>query len=67
MGLGCSGYRLRLTQPDQSTQVFDGVDVEVDPLALEQPVEEPATSDPEQSTDDTAMGGTGGENAGGAG
>jgi len=56
-----------MTQPEQSPQVFDGVDVEVDPLALEQPVEEPASSDPEQSTDDSSMGGTGGKDAGGAG
>ena len=56
-----------MTQPQQSPQVFDGVDVEVDPLALPQPAEEPASSDPAETTDDTAMGGTGGEDAGGAG
>ena len=56
-----------MTQPEQSPQVFDAVDVEVDPADLDEPTEEPATSDPEKMTDDGAMGGTCGENAGGAG
>jgi len=56
-----------MTQSQQPPQVFDGVDVEVDPLDIEQPVETPASSDPAETTDNTEMGGTGGGNAGGAG
>jgi hypothetical protein len=56
-----------MTSPQDSPQVFEGTDIEVDPDELEAP-QEPATTDPEQQTDGSdAMGGTGGENAGGAG
>lgn len=56
-----------MTSPQDSPQVFDGTDIVVDPDDLETPAE-PATSDPDQRTDDHgAMGGTGGDNAGGAG
>lgn len=55
-----------MTQPDSTPQVFEGTDVEVDPTQLEAD-DEPASSDPEEMTDDGSMGGTGGEDAGGAG
>lgn len=44
-----------------------GPDVGVDPADLDEPHETPATSDPAEMTEDDAMGGTGGGNAGGAG
>jgi len=55
-----------MTQPEQP-QVFEGTDVVVDPAQIEEPEEQPASSDAEQMTDDGDMGGTGGGNAGGAG
>lgn len=55
-----------MTQPEQP-QVFEGTDVEVDPTEIEKPEDQPATSDAEQLTDDGDMGGTGGQDAGGAG
>ena len=70
-----------MTQPDQTPTEIDrdaaeptaapapaagGTDVVVDPQDL-QDVPPPAGSDPAQGTQDDAMGGTGGGNAGGAG
>lgn len=57
-----------MTQPEPAPQVFDGTDieVEVDPTELGTD-DEPASSDPQEMTDDGSMGGTGGEDAGGAG
>ena len=58
-----------MTQPEDSPQVFDGTDISVDPDELEVEADEkPATTDAEQMAGgDDGMGGTGGENAGGAG
>jgi hypothetical protein len=51
-------------QPSETAPVLDGTDVSADPDDLE--VEDrPATTDPEQLTDDGALGGAGGQ--GGAG
>lgn len=55
-----------MTTPQDSPQVFQGTDISVDPDDIKSAEDTPATSDPEQTSDD-AMGGTGGENAGGAG
>ena len=55
-----------MTQPDDSPQVFHGTDIEVDPDDLKVDEEtKPATTDPEELTDDGRLGGAGG--AGGAG
>lgn len=58
-----------MTQPEQSPQVFDGVDVEVDPLALETEQDEQLpSSDAEGFREEgDTQGGTGGLDAGGAG
>lgn len=57
-----------MTQPDDTTQLGKGTDVTVDPADLETPADTPATSDGDQMADDDGeLGGTGGENAGGAG
>jgi hypothetical protein len=56
-----------MTAPDQPTDtapVLDGTDVSADPDSLETP-DLPATSDPEQLTDDDTLGGVAGQ--GGAG
>lgn len=45
----------------------EGTDVTVDPAALDDGHDLPASSDPAQMSEDDAMGGTGGGNAGGAG
>ena len=59
-----SGYCSRMTQPNDTAPVSEGTDVSADPADLE--VEDrPATTDPEQLTDDGALGGAGGQ--GGAG
>ena len=51
-------------QPTDTAPVLDGTDVGADPANLD--VEDrPATTDPEQLTDDGALGGAGGQ--GGAG
>lgn len=55
-----------MTNPEDSPQVFDGIDISVDPDELEKG-DTPASSDPEQMAGDGGLGGTGGENAGGAG
>ena len=53
-----------MTEPDDTAPVLDGTDITADPADLE--VEErPATSDPEQLTDEGRLGGAGGQ--GGAG
>lgn len=44
-----------------------GTDVSVDPDDLDGPVERSATTDPDQMTDDEALGGVGGGSPGGAG
>ena len=54
-----------MTQPDDTPQVLDGTDITADPQDLEDTEHKPATTDPEQLTDDGALGGAGG--AGGAG
>jgi hypothetical protein len=57
-----------MTQPQDSPQVFEGTDISVEPEELKAKEATPATSDPEQMTGgDDELGGTGGENAGGAG
>ena len=53
-----------MTTPEDSPQVFQGTDIEVDPSELETE-DEPATTDPDEMTDDGDLGGTGGP--GGAG
>ena len=53
-----------MTQPDDTPQVLDGTDITADPQDLE-PEHKPATTDPEELTDDGRLGGAGG--AGGAG
>jgi hypothetical protein len=55
-----------MTQPQDSPQVFEGTDIHVEAADLEEPPT-PATSDPEQMEGGDALGGTGGDNAGGAG
>ncbi len=55
-----------MTTPDDSPQVFEGTDISVDPEELGKE-ETPATSDPEEMSGGDDLGGTGGENAGGAG
>jgi len=54
-----------MTQPE-APGLKDGTDITVDPQQLDE-VDPPASSDPDEMTDDGSMGGTGGENAGGAG
>ena len=58
-----------MTQPDDSAPVLDGTDISADPEQVEEqeidPQDRPATSDPEQLTDDGRLGGAGGQ--GGAG
>jgi hypothetical protein len=61
-----------MTSPDEPTTglpVGPGTDISIDPADLAEPGEQtPATSDPaEFDGDGEALGGTGGENAGGAG
>ena len=53
-----------MTQPD-SGDLGEGTDISAGPL--DDSADTPATSDPDEMTDDGSMGGTGGENAGGAG
>lgn len=53
-----------MTTPEDSPQVFEGTDISVEPSDLETD-DKPATTDPEELTDDGALGGAGG--AGGAG
>ncbi len=56
-----------MTQPDDApTTIEDGTDITADPADLDS-ADTPATSDPDQMTDDGDLGGTGGEGAGGAG
>ena len=55
-----------MTQPDSTPQVFDGTDIEVDPKDLEpQDEHKPATTNPDEMTDEGRLGGAGGQ--GGAG
>jgi hypothetical protein len=64
---GPSGYGGGMTQPGDTAPVLDGTDVSADPADLDTPPEAtdvPATSDPEQMTDDD-LGGVAGQ--GGAG
>ena len=72
-----------MSQPDQTPTEIDrdagpatgqattplggGTDVTVDPAALDDPIERPATSDPAEMTEDEALGGVGGGTPGGAG
>ena len=53
-----------MTQPDDTAPVFEGTDISADPEALETD-DLPATSDPEELTDEGRLGGAGGQ--GGAG
>ena len=56
-----------MTTPDDSPQVFDGIDIKIEPEDLKD-ADTPATSDAEQmSGGDDELGGVGGDNAGGAG
>lgn len=52
--------------PRDAAQIQHGTDIEVDPenLGTDDP---PATSDPEAFTDDSRLGGVGGDSPGGAG
>ena len=56
-----------MTQPDDTPPVLEGTDISADPQDLDTPPDaaRPATTDPEQLTDDGALGGAGGQ--GGAG
>ncbi len=58
-----------MTQPEQAPQVFEGVDVEVDPTEIETDKDVAvASSDAEAFREDgDTQGGTGGLDAGGAG
>jgi len=62
-----------VTSPDESStglpSVLPGTDITADPTGLDEPGDQtPATSDPAEFDEDgEALGGTGGENAGGAG
>ncbi len=58
------GRGRHMTTPQDSPQVFEGTDISVDPKDLDVQ-DTPATSDPEQLTDDGKLGGAGGQ--GGAG
>jgi len=51
---------------EQRAPIVQGTDITVDPSELETE-DKPATSDPEQMTEDEALGGVGGGQAGGAG
>jgi len=61
------GYDASMSE--QTPDIGAGTDIDAASLDVEAPVEElPATSDPEEYVDnDETLGGTGGENAGGAG
>ncbi len=61
---GHSGYWAAMSEQPDSAPVLDGTDISADPADLEVD-DRPATTDPEQLTDDGALGGAGG--AGGAG
>jgi hypothetical protein len=52
-----------MTEPNDTAPVLDGTDVSADPADLD--ADTPATSDPEQMTDDDDLGGVAGQ--GGAG
>ena len=56
-------------QQDAAPQVADGTDVDASELDVSKGAggDVPATNDPEQFTEDSTLGGTHGENAGGAG
>lgn len=58
-----------MTQPDDSAPVLDGTDISAEPADLDgrelDPEDRPATSDPDELTDDGRLGGAGGQ--GGAG
>lgn len=55
-----------MTRPDDSAPALDdGTDITVEDA--DSSADTPASSDPDEMTDDGSMGGTGGENAGGAG
>lgn len=56
-----------MTQPDASPPAPESTDIDLDPAEVEaaDDADTPATSDPEQFTDDGALGGAGGP--GGAG
>lgn len=57
-----------MTNPDASLPIAPGTDITVDPEDIDAEIQDdPGAADPESTTDDTAMGGTGGGNAGGAG
>ncbi len=49
-----------MTNPDDTPQVLEGTDVEIDAQDLDVD-EKPATTDPEQMTDDGALGGAAGQ------
>ena len=59
-----NGYCGGMTSPDDPAPVLDGTDVTADPDDLEV-ADRPATTDPEQLTDEGRLGGAGGR--GGAG
>ncbi len=54
-----------MTQPQDSPQVFDGIDIEISPEEVEANDDEPATSDTDEMSGGGEFGGAGGE--GGAG
>ncbi|MCW2615615.1 MAG: hypothetical protein JWN08_2609 [Frankiales bacterium] len=54
-----------MTPPPDAPDVPEGTDVVVDPADLDDAVDTPATSDPDEMVDDGELGGTAGQ--GGAG
>ena len=52
---------------ESTPDLAPGTDVDAAELDVEAPVEKPATSDEAEFVDDATLGGTAGENAGGAG
>lgn len=57
-----------MTQPPDTPPLSQSTDIDLDPdEVVAADVDPPASSDPDELTDDAALGGTGGPNAGGAG
>ena len=56
-----------MTHPEDVPPLGEGTDITAADLDPDDGADTPASSDPDEMTDDGLMGGTGGENAGGAG
>ena len=52
---------------ESTPNLAEGTDIDAAELDVEAPVDTPATSDEDEFVDDATLGGTAGENAGGAG